>query len=146
MTTLGVREDAYADAVRVAELARVPVPEGSADLVVVAGSHAVVRTFEHDVTDIVARLEAGPADENLVPAREPHRILFVRSATATVVQRYGVNAATAFLLEACGGETPLTDVLDRLTDRLRRPRSAVEPVVLAALDRLRNLGVVALGG
>jgi hypothetical protein len=144
MTTLAVSEDAYADAARIAELGRAAVPEDLSGQVVVVGSHAVVRAFDHDVANIVARLEAGTADESLVPAQAPRRILFVRSATGLLVQRYAVNPATACLLDACRGETPVADLLDRLAERLRRPRTLVEPVALAALGRLRGLGVVGL--
>jgi hypothetical protein len=146
-TRLSVSAAAQASAVRTAALsADVGFGRGfnSRAATAVTGPHATVLAFDHDMVDLVARLEAGTVPDPVRLARPPQRVLFVKLPDAPTVQRFAVNAPTAALIGMADGRTTVDRLLDRLTALTGRSRAVVEPAALQTLDRLRHLGVVAV--
>ncbi|HEV2374532.1 MAG TPA: PqqD family peptide modification chaperone [Streptosporangiaceae bacterium] len=115
-------------------------PADAADLVPVAGPHAMVASFSYPLPELLPPLEEGDIPENVAPLERPILLLFHKQPLGSV-QMVKVNAPSAALVEACDGERTVADVVGLLD---RRFGPGVEAPVLAALGWLCERGVVGL--
>jgi hypothetical protein len=117
-------------------------PPDLGDQVPMTGPHAEIACFAHAVPELVAAIKAGTVPDPVPALDRPLFLLFCRQPTGTV-NIAKVNAPTVALVEACDGQSTVTDIVSSLT---RQFGAGMADGVIAALGGLRRTGVIGLRG